>query len=297
MKTLLKGLIAIAAVATSMAAHAGLILSGTSTYATARDCVAGVSGCDSVSPIVYSTAGGLPGATTSSVTQLPPGYGQSTASATLSGVIGAPVLYASATSTAGTREGASAYGLQSYTYVGTSPITDTFGGSVTYSQTINGSYPLDYGLGTVASIEVFTLGGALFDAGVTVQDNADALGAAANDNSSLYGPPQPVYTLLGSSVYDDPSTNVAGTGSTSVTVTLDPGETIWVLAGVQAFASNGSSVDPNFTTQWTDSANLVAGAPTSVPEPASLWLMVLGLGGLLGLIRWRETLGGRSAQA
>jgi hypothetical protein len=203
-------------------------------------------------------------------------------------VIGAPILNAIAFSTAGTREGASAFGLQSYTYTGASSTTDTFGGVVTYSQTITGSYPGAGGTGTFAGVEVFTLpAGALFNAGVTATDNAGAMGAAFNQNSPAYGPTQPGFTLLGMMELNDSTTNPAGTLNPSVTLTLNPGETIWVMAGLSALAPNGSSIDPTFTTQWSNSANLVTGVGTvSAPEidPASAASgLTLLLGSLLVL--------------
>jgi hypothetical protein len=283
-----KGLLLLGLLSGSIAAQAQSISSGTSSGATARDCVAGATGCDSISRILFSAVGGLPGDVSSSANLAAPLHGQSSASAALTGVIGAPILDATALSTAGTREGATALALQSYTYTGTSSTTDTFGGTATYSQTINGSYPGAGGTGTFAGVEVFTLpAGALFNAGVTATDNAGAMGAAFNQNSSAYGPTQPGFTLLGMDALNDSTTNLAGTLSPSVTLNLNPGETIWVMAGLSALAPNGSSVDPTFITGWSNSANLVTGvgtarAPEIDPASAASGLTLL-LGSLLVL--------------
>jgi hypothetical protein len=294
MNTTSKGLLLLGLLSGSITAQAQFVSSGTSSEATSRNCVAGVSGCDGISPIVQFSIDGTPGQTTSSASLALPGYGPVTASAALTGVIGAPVLTATASSMAGTRQGASDFALQSYTYTGNSSTTDTFGGTVTYSQTINGSYPTTTtGGGTAIGIEAFTLApGALFNAGVTALDNNAALADAFNGNTPVdSGIVQTGFTLLGSNGSADAATNPAGTLSTAVTVNLNPGETVWILAFLQSIAPNGSTVDPVFKTQWSDSANLVTGVGTmSAPEidPASaasgLTLLVGGLLVLRG--RW-----------
>jgi hypothetical protein len=270
MNTTSKGLLLLGMLSGSMAAQAQFVSSGTSSEATARNCVAGISGCDAISPIVQFAMDGTPGQTVSSASLVLPGYGQVMAGAALSGVIGAPILTATASSTAGTREGASAFALQSYTYTGTSSTTDTFGGTVTYSQTINGSYPTTTtGGGTAIGIEAFTLApGALFNAGVTALDNNAALADAFNSNTPVdSGIIQTGFTLLGSNGSADTATNPAGTLSTGVGVNLNPGETVWILAFLQSTAPNGSTVDPVFNTQWSNSANLVTGVGVvSAPE-------------------------------
>ncbi|HEY0747221.1 MAG TPA: hypothetical protein VGD63_11005 [Steroidobacteraceae bacterium] len=288
MKTASMISIALAALGGSMAANAQTyITSGTSEFLSARNCIAGATACDSIGKVLNVTEGGLPGQTSSSVTQTIPGYGSTSASAQLTGVLGSPILNVSAMSTAGTREGATAYALQSYTYTGTTSVVDTFGGSVSYSQTITGNYPSGTP-GTYASIEVFALPqGTLFNAGSSSDDNYYAMAAAGNNNSATSGNPQLNYTLLAESPNGgvaDSSTNLNGMGSTSVNVKLDPGETVWVLASLGAYAPNGSSIDPTFTTKWTSSANLVTGiaAPEMDSQSAASGLTLL-LGGILVL--------------
>jgi len=270
----------------SFAAQAQFVTSSTSVEATSRDCIAGTSGCDGISKIVQFTMDGNPGSTASSASQSLPGYGPVSASAALTG--GTPVLNVAAASDAGTRQGATAFALQSYTYTGTSSTTDTFGGTVTYSQTINGSYPLaTTGSGTSIGIEVFTLApGALFNAGATALDNNAALADAFSGNTPVDdGIIQTGFTLLGSNNASDPFTNPLGTLSTSVTVALNPGQTVWVLSELGAFAPNGSTVGQGFTAQWSNSANLVTGvvgAPELDPASAASGLTLL-LGSLLVL--------------
>ena len=152
---------------------------------------------------------------------------------------------------------------------------------------MNGSYP--NGAGTGAAIEIFTLRpGAQFNAGVTSLDNFDAIADAYANNTPTSGTiTQSGFTQLGFNEFTDSKTNAAGTGSTNVSVMLQPGETIWVLAALTAIAPNGSTIDPTFKTQWSDSANLVTGvgavrAPEIDPASAVSGAMLL-MGGLLVL--------------
>ena len=280
MKAAARVLFILASIGGCAAAQAQDVNSSTSAFVSARDCISGTSGCDSISHVRYYAVGGNPGDSSASAAQSPTGYGTSSAGATLTGVIGAPILTVSAVSTAGNREAASAFGLQSYTYTGTSATQDTFGGSVSYSQTINGNYPSSVGSGIQATIDVFTLpAGTLFNAGESALDNYDALADAADGNSGVYTTPIAGFTLLGSNTFSDTTTHLTGLGHTSVSVTLQPGETVWVIASLGAFAPNGTVIDPTFTTQWTDSSNLVQAS--AVPEPSSAWLLICGLGLML----------------
>ena len=166
-------------------------------------------------------------------------------------------------------------------------------------QAINGSYPqATTGSGTSIGIEVFTLApGALFNAGASAGDNNAALADAFGNNTPVDdGIIQTGFTLLGSNGASDALTNPLGTLSTSVTVALNPGQTVWVLAEVGAFAPNGSTVDPTFTTQWSNSANLVTGvvgAPEIDPASAASGITLL-LGSLL-VLRGRRDAQSRGA--
>jgi hypothetical protein len=266
----------------AMGAQAQYVSSGTSSFVTTRNCIAG---CSSISTVLEYADGGAPGQSASAASLAVAGYGEVSASAALTGVLGTPLLNAAASSTSGTREGATAYALQSYTYTGSSSRLDTFGGTVNYSQTMTGSY--SNGSGTGAAIEIFTLNpGALFNAGTTSLQNFQALADAYTDNTPTSGTiTQAGFTQLGFNEFSDSKSNAAGTGSTDLSVMLHPGETIWVLAAVTAIAPNGSAIDPTFKATWSDSANLVTGVGTvRAPEidPASTvsGLMLL-IGGLL----------------
>jgi hypothetical protein len=266
-------LAAVGLLAQPMAASAVLISYGTSEGVTARDCIVGASGCDDVSPIVGEQFGGSPGAAASTASITFPGYGTVTGSVSLSGTIGAPILTASATSDPGTRTNTNSIALQSYTYNGVDPTTRTFGGTVTYSQTLTGIFPSDVGTGITASIDVFTLTTSAVEVGSTAESNFNAL-------IDPFG--FPGYFDLGNAQYIDPNSTASGIGTVGVTLTLTPGETVWVWALLQTPAPNGSTVDAShtFITGWDNTANLTP-AIVAIPEPATLALLGIGIAGIV----------------
>ena len=254
--------------------HAVEINAGTSEYVTFRDCVAGVTACDDVSRIVFGQFGGSPGAFSSAANVTYAGYGSAAGSVSFSGTIGAPILHANASSLAGKRTNTNSLALQSYTYTGAGTTTRTFGGTLTYSQMETGPFPDNAGV--LASIDAFTLTSPTIDAGSTPDSNFFTL---FNRDFSAYG-----YADVASDSFIDTGTNPAGSGTLGVTVTLTPGETIWLLVLLQTPAADGSFVDASHTlvTSWdvpTDLAPAVTSLPvTGVPEPSSLAMLGLGLG-------------------
>src|SRR5271167_2424947 len=265
MKTIPKGLVIVALLSGPVAANAQTaIQSGTSALVTFRNCVAGVTACDSIGTIQSEQFGGNPGDLSASASETYANYGSAATSVALSGVDGAPILHAIASSDTGARVNTNSIALQLYTYTGAVATTDTFGGTLTYSQTLTANnYPV--GAGVSASIQVFTLPTSSFNAGVTSQDNYSAL----FDPST-----QPGYALLGSATYTDPNTNLSGTGMVGVPIKLQPGESVFVWALLLTPAPNGSVVDASdtFVTQWADSTNLTPADVAPVPLPAAAWL-------------------------
>ncbi len=258
-------------------ANAAEITAGTAEYVTFRDCIAGTTACDGLSPIVSGLFGGSAGAYSSSASEHYAGYGSASGSVSLSGVIGAPVLHASASGEIGKRANTNSVAVQSYTYTGATTTTRTFGGTLTYSQLVTGAYPDDAGV--FATIDAFHLSTATIDVGDTQDSNF----------YTLLNGGYPGYTDVAATSFLDTVSTTAGTGSFGVTVTLNPGETIWVQVLLQTPAANGSFIDASHTlvTGWSDASDLHPGA-LAVPEPSSLQLLALGLVGLALVRRLRR---------
>lgn len=272
-----------------IAANATPIQSSTSVHLTFRDCLSGGTACDGITGTVEGTFDGDPGDLTAAASQTNAAYGTSSASAALSGVAGAPILSAHVTSLGGTvadpgtRNGANTAALQRYTYTGAAATTRTFGGTVSYNQSIpaeNAGFPnpIATGSGVFVHLEIFTLADAFLDAGVTAQDNFFTL-----FNDYMFAPG---YTSLASADFADSLSNAAVVGLPSLTVNLNPGDTIWALTILQGIAANGAEVNvDSLVTGWDDIDGL---APAnSVPEPGTLTLIVIGLFGM-GLARRKK---------
>lgn len=247
------------------------ISAGTSEYVTMRICaVTGASGCDLISNVLYGRYGGLPGDSSSSVAFSVDGYGSGSGSVSLSGVIGAPVLKASASSQSERRINTNSIALQRYTYEGDAPTTRTFGGSISYSQHSTGIYPTGTGSGINVNIDVFTL---------PTETISISPSAAANFRM-LFGNYRNLlgYSSIGEATFQDDLSNVAGIGHLSVEVQLNPGDAIWVWALVQTPATNGGWIDSShtFVTSWSETNNLTPSV-IAVPESGTVAMMLLGI--------------------
>jgi hypothetical protein len=264
-----------AALLAGSAAHAVPIVAGIAEAVTIRDCINVASVCDDFSAPLAIQYGGAPGAASSSAHAGLATHGMASGSVALSGTVGAPVLHASAFSEPGARNNTNSVALQRYTYTGSVATTRSFGATLTYLQSISGAGGES---GVFAAIDVFTLGTAFIEAGDSAESNFDAL-----FNAFLL----PGYHSLGSDQFSDTASTLAGTALLDVTVSMNPGDTVWVLALLQTPVANGAWVDASHTlvTGWDDADSLVP-AVVAVQEPATLAL--LGAALPLLLVRGRR---------
>ena len=257
----MKTLVWLALLAVPMAAQAVQITSTTSSYVTFRDCVTfGITACDSISPILYGAVDGNPGDQHASASLSDSSYGKAKGSVT---------------SLAGKRNSSNEYILQRYTYTGASATTLAFDGLLSFDQTVpaeNGGFDPNNAAavfsGAFAALQIFTLADDFLEAGISALDNFNAL-------SGGYAS-APGYTLL-ASTNNGTLSNVTGSGSQalSLSVNLNPNDSVWLYAALQTPTANGATVKAKFVTS------------TNVPEPGTLALLSLGLG-LLALARFRK---------
>ncbi len=228
---------------------AEMVQSTTSVYLTFRECIEGETACDSVSNVKVGKYGGLPGDSEAHSSQDDPGYGKSTGRSKLADSPGEATLEAAISSLPGARNGSNSYFFQRYTNKGTHRETLTFGGKLTYEQTVpasNANFPVDKGghSSAFAELEIFSLSMDAIDVGVTASDNGKFL------NSEL--PPGVVHQSLSNTIVKG-NQNESGAGKIAVsgTVSLDPGESVWMLAILQAIGSHGTEVKAVLDTKTT----------------------------------------------
>lgn len=236
------GLMAMGLLAGPMAASGVEIQSGTAIYVTYRYCVEAPTGrCGYLSNIVNSAYGGQPGGSTAFAQLIDPNFGVTTADSSLTGQIGAPILRASTASISGKRVNTNTVALQRYVYTGSEPTVRTFGGRLTYTQTmddgLNAAYTQAVRSGVNALINVFKMDAEFFEVGDTAQSYFDNMAYMAAFESA------PGYELLGYAQFNDIATTPSNVGSLAVTLNLNPGDAIWVWTLLQTPAADGATVD------------------------------------------------------
>lgn len=240
------------------------VQSSIATRVTFRTCLPIQSTCDYFEMTALGTFSGEPGALEAVASQAIAGYGESYASGSFSGEAGAPILKARAAAELGKRVSANVYALQRFTYTGDKTTQRTFEGTLTYS--LENNNPEDAGsIGESVvntAIHVFKLESLAFEAGSTAEQNMKSL-------FELTWVPLDGYELLAYDRWEDGVTNSAGEATLAATVTLEPGDAVWVLAKIQTPAASGSAVDASrtFVTRWTDSTDLIpANVSPGIPE-------------------------------
>ncbi len=248
----------------AIGAQAAQVTSSTADAVSFHDCAGGSNGCSEIGPLVQADYGGHPGGASASAFGQMDGMGQGKTDVSLTGDDGAPIVHGFAASNDGARVNTTTFALQRYTYTGVTPTTRTFGGTLTYRQSITGDYPGANGNGVNAGIDVFELSSPTVDAGTTAQSNFSAL---------AFPEFLPGYADIANDAYSASATTSQGVGTVTATVTLQPGETVWVDVFLSTPAPNGDVVDAShtFVTGWNDSSNLVAASTVPELDPKALW--------------------------
>ena len=230
-----------------LAANAELVQSTTSVLLTFRHCVAGETVCDSIGPQEAGSYGGLPGAPAAISSHADPAYGEASGSAQLTGMPGAAEMSANVSSLPTTRNGSNCIILKRYTNKSANAETLTFGATLTYNQTIpaeNAAFPAGSPArsGASAEIYIFSLDVDSLEAGTTAEENFVFL---------MEGPDPSIITTELGSASTEPGTNVteADAKTFSSTVTVEPGDSIWLWAILQSLAANGAEVNATLDTR------------------------------------------------
>lgn len=230
------------------AAQADSIQSTTSTYVSLRQCVSGESICDSISPVHRHAVGGIPGSPQAQANLKDPEFGESVGSAHLNGEPGIAKITANVNSLPARRNASTSFVLERYTNTSEEAQTLTFSGDMTYDQTVpeeNSTFPAD-GPGR---------SGAFVDMGLfsLMTDSIEA-GTTAEDNFGIFdGESPPGYQSLGNAKTDGVISDITGQGNEnfSMTVVLEPGDSLWLVATMQAIAANGAVVKAELDTKLT----------------------------------------------
>ena len=247
MKNKLPAILALGLLTGPPTADADLVQSATGAIATLRQCVSGETACDSVGPFLASTYGAVPDDLTAQASQADPRYGSSEGSVQITAAPGIAELSASAKSLPAARNGGNSVMLQRYTNTSASAERLTFSVILTYDQTVpseNASFPLDGGAhsGATAEIAIFTLEVDSYEVGTTAEEVIDAL---MSEPGPDIGFKELKFAVTG------PISNESGSGTTEIseTVTVEPGDSVWLWAILQSLAANGAVVNADMETK------------------------------------------------
>lgn len=237
---------------------AELVTSTSGVMVTSRDCVAGKTVCDAFGRSTAMEIDGLPGARQAQASLDEAAVGKAVGSTMLTDEPGGAVLKASINPLPGKRNGANSIFIQRYTNVSERAGSLTFRATLTYEQTIpaeNADFPDKndeeagtFDLGSVASAEIgiFAVDVAGIEAGTTASDNMSALMVEAGLPEGV----EPV-ELHFSKAQEHKNVNGTGTAELSGTVTIAPGDSIWMLAILQSLGANGAVISGTLSTSTT----------------------------------------------
>jgi len=231
-------------------ASAEQIQSTTGVNVTFRQCVEGVTACDSISETKRNSFGGLPGDREAQASQEDPAYGSSSGSAKLTGTKGNAQLSGSISVAPGARNGSTTFFLQRYTNTSKHAERLTLGATLTFDQTVpeeNSVFTEDSSTRSSASaeMEIFTLSIDAIEAGTTVEDNNIFMFQEAPEADVIY-------ESLGDAAAMG-SENLTGAGSEvlSITVSIPPGESVWLFGLLQVLGANGAVMTASLETTAT----------------------------------------------
>ncbi len=228
---------------------AEMIQSTTGVYVSFRQCVEGVTVCDSITRTKLDKSDGLPGNSEAHASQDDPAYGEASGSTKHTRAPGGADMNASVSALPGARNGSNSFIFEHYTNSSAGPETLTFSGKLTYDLTVpidNAGFPAEGGAHTTtfAELEIFTLDVDALEAGTTVEENM----AIFFDE-----PDEDVEYVKLKNVKSRGPDNVTGSGTKTLsgTVVIDPGDSVWMIAILQSLGSNGAVVNASLQTMTT----------------------------------------------
>ena len=233
--------------AASYSSRAEQVQSATSVYLTFRNCVAVDTACDSFDRQEMSATGGQRGEPTAHAGLADPAFGEASGDVQLTAVPGAAEFNTNVRSLPVVRTGSTNMILQRYTNASVAAESLTLMAAMTFSQTVpteNTSFPAESGTESGPFVEMlfFQTDDEFFEVGTTAEENFAALLGESGE------PPGFEELSFGKTGPDSNSTE-EGSKNLSITTVVQPGDSVWYWAGLQAFAVNGAVVNATMTTE------------------------------------------------